>query len=300
MKFFMAQNESGDLRIASSENNTTLDGDGWYKINSVNNFENIEKSEDEPTPPIHVYGQEIKQLTIPSWQDNRKWREPQQQRIHLPCCYFLYNYNRGIYSISEIIPTSYNGQKIKEAYRLLTNTSNNIDGKEYLQYIDYSDTEHVNKLIQKTYTTMPSSIVIANNESDNLNNILIGQDLFFQIEISKQGSYEEKFQFDFKLYGYKTESDYNDQTKKEEELFSTELFAITSSSPGSSLTINKLISISDIIVKYYKITKVIVQKNKPTSTTSSLKNFYCYLPYFTWVNVPIQIKTISGYYLQNM
>ena len=217
MKFLMAQNEAGDLRIASSKNDTTLDGDGWYKINSVNDFKNIEKSENEPTPPIHVYSQEIKQLTIPSWQDNRKWKEQQQQRIHLPCCYFLYNYNRGIYGISEIIPTSYNGQKIKEAYRLLTNTNNNnLDGKEHLQYIDYSDTEHVNKLIQKTYTTMPSSIVIANNESDNLNNILIGQDLFFQIEISKQNSStsDKYIQFDFKLYGYKTKSDYDDDTSQ--------------------------------------------------------------------------------------
>ena len=90
MKFLMAQNEAGDLRIASSKNDTTLDGDGWYRINSVNNFENIKKSENEPTPPIHVYSQEIKQLTIPSWQDNRKWKEPQLERIHLPCCYFLY------------------------------------------------------------------------------------------------------------------------------------------------------------------------------------------------------------------
>ena len=309
MKFVMAQNEDGELRIASSSNNETLDDLGWYKIRSADDFKNVAKSEDITNPPVfRISNHNITQLVLPSWTDNR-------EKTHSSTSYFLSNYNNikpYIYTISEIFPISYDGLKVQEAYRLLTKLYNGIDRQEHLQYIDYSDTENTIKLVQQKpdiriqYFT---SIIIANNEFiDNLNNILMGQDLFFKIKILKQNSSttNKYIQFDLKLYGYETSYDYENDTSEEKtgkELFSTRLFYITTNrnNMGYSSTINKLISISDVIVKYYKITQVIVTKNTSvtTDTNSYLESFDCYLPYFTWVNVPLQVKTISGYYLQN-
>lgn len=305
MKFFMAQNEDGELRIASSSNNTTMDGNGWYQIDSVQNFTDIDNFNEQKEDHIGVYGnQYLTQLVIPSWTDNRN-------KIHSSNCYFLYSSGFGTgnyYTVSQFFPLSYSGNEIKEAYRLLTKPKS-IRNNQRLQYIDYSDKINLinNQYNSNTLITYISEIVIADissekqNLKDNLNNILFGQDLFFQIIINPQNNstINKNIQFDLEIYGFKGSS-----LDKEVKLFSNILFSIITNNSNyhKVQTINKYFALSKILInlKNDKITKIIIKNTnkRPADNNSYIKSFICYMPYFTWVNTIMQSKNYSGCYLQ--
>lgn len=288
MKFFMAQNEDGELRIASSSNNTTMDGDGWYEIDKENNFNNINSSN------IEMNRNRIKQLIIPTWTDSRK-------KVHPSINYFLYNFNKiKDNTISEVLPLSYTSIDVKEVYRMITKQSSSINEINQLQYVDYSDT-NTNKLVDKSNFSLTNgyTITIANNDS-NLERILLGQDLFFNINIIRQ-NYSSKAS-----YIYLNVEIYGHTTKEEPEslLFSTNnnfiKFLTSKNNTGTSLSYQKSLSISDLLTIYYNITRIIVKiKVDDTSANPSrVTSFICYLPYFDWVNSTVQTKEITGCYLQ--
>lgn len=288
MKFFMAQNEDGELRIASSSNNTTMDGDGWYEIDKENNFNSINSSN------IEMNRNRIKQLIIPTWKDSRK-------KVHPSINYFLYNFNKiKDNTISEVLSLSYTSIGVKEVYRMITKQSSSINEINQLQYVDYSDT-NTNKLVDKSNFSLTNgyTITIANNDS-NLERILLGQDLFFNINIIRQ-NYSSKAS-----YIYLNVEIYGHTTKEEPEslLFSTNnnfiKFLTSKNNTGTSLSYQKSLSISDLLTIYYNITRIIVKvKVDDTSANSSrVTSFICYLPYFDWVNSIVQTKEITGCYLQ--
>lgn len=296
MKFFMAQNEDGELKIASSSNNTTMDDLGWYEIQSAQNFKEIDNSKELKLnePKLTLNTGDITQLIVPYWVDSR-------EKEHFPNCYFLYSSGRAYFTnkISEIFPISYNNGKIKEVYRTIA-LSDNINYEQRLQYVDYSDKVNITTLINykpnNKILYFDKIIVADETNQDNLNKVLLEQDLFFQLKIRQQG-YSKKIQFDIKIMGL--EGSAFDQ---ETELVSERLFYIITNKNdiGTEITFSKIFPISKFINKYYKITKIIVEKSTSITTddNSYLTSFNCYLPYFTWVNTTIQAKNFSGIYLK--
>ena len=288
MKFFMAQNEDGELRIASSSNNITTDNLRWDTINEENNFNNINSSN------IEMSRNRVKQLIIPTWTDSRG-------QTHSSINYFLYNFNKiKDNTISEVLPLSYTSIYVKEAYRMITKSSSSINEINQLQYVDYSD-KNTNKLVDKSnfHLTNNYTITIANNDS-NLDSILLGQDLFFNINIFTQNNSSKPsyIYLNVEIYGHTTKE------KPESLLFSTNnnfiKFLTSRSNISTSLSYKKSLSISDLLTIYYNITRIIVKvKVDDTSANPSrVTSFICYLPYFDWVNSTVQIKDIEGCYLQ--